>query len=72
MVSLTLRLPDEIHELVKARAETERRSTNAQILALLEVALDLRRASSIAPARSGKKSYQADFKKEPEPKKKRR
>jgi hypothetical protein len=64
VVSLTLRLPDEIHELVKARAETERRSTNAQIIAMLEAALGMRRAREIP---SGKKTYAPD----PRPSKKR-
>ncbi|HLU74353.1 MAG TPA: Arc family DNA-binding protein [Nonomuraea sp.] len=39
MMRITLRLPDDVHALVVARAETERRSLNSQIVHLLETAL---------------------------------
>lgn len=36
MKQLNVRLPDELHEALKALAETEHRSLNAQIIAMLE------------------------------------
>ncbi|MEV4098996.1 toxin-antitoxin system HicB family antitoxin [Nonomuraea sp. NPDC049649] len=39
MIRITLRLPDDVHARVVARAETERRSLNSQIVHLLEIAL---------------------------------
>lgn len=34
-VRLTLRLPPDLHELIRARADRERRSMNSEIVALL-------------------------------------
>ncbi|GAA3142536.1 hypothetical protein GCM10020001_076800 [Nonomuraea salmonea] len=39
MIRITLRLPENVHAQVVARAETERRSLNSQIVHLLEIAL---------------------------------
>jgi hypothetical protein len=36
MISLNLRLPEELHKAIKALANKERRSLNAQILFMLE------------------------------------
>lgn len=44
---ISVRLPDEIRELVQRRAEAEHRSLNAQIIALLEAGLGLKRASAL-------------------------
>ncbi|GAA5043221.1 putative HicB family RNase H-like nuclease [Thermocatellispora tengchongensis] len=40
MIRITLRLPDEVHARLIARAATDRRSLNSQIVHLLECALD--------------------------------
>ncbi|MEO3892541.1 Arc family DNA-binding protein [Nonomuraea sp. B5E05] len=39
MMRMTLRLADDVHARVAARAEAERRSLNSQIVHLLEIAL---------------------------------
>ncbi len=39
MIRMTLRLPDDVHARLIARAETDRRSLNSQIVHLLEIAL---------------------------------
>ena len=41
-IQMALRLPPELHSALKALAEHERRSLHAQILVLLEEALDAR------------------------------
>jgi predicted HicB family RNase H-like nuclease len=41
MKSILLRLPDELHARVKAKAEREHRSLNAHVLHLLERDVDL-------------------------------
>jgi predicted HicB family RNase H-like nuclease len=38
MVKLTLRIPDELHELIKHIAEAEDRSLNAELVHLLKQA----------------------------------
>lgn len=40
MIRFSLRLPDELHERLVARADADRRSVNNEILHLLEIALD--------------------------------
>jgi hypothetical protein len=42
MKQMNLRLPEDIYEQVKARAEAERRSIHAQLLWLIETALKSR------------------------------
>ncbi|MFC7258165.1 Arc family DNA-binding protein [Streptomyces lutosisoli] len=39
MIRFSLRIPDDLHERVTARAAADRRSLNSEILHLLEVAL---------------------------------
>jgi predicted HicB family RNase H-like nuclease len=39
IVRLMLRLPGTLHERIKVRAERERRSLNAELVHLLEVAM---------------------------------
>lgn len=69
---ISIRLPDELRELVERRATDEHRSLNAQIISLLELGLGMKRASSL-PLGTGRSTFRGpDFKKEPEPKKKRR
>jgi hypothetical protein len=55
---ISLRLPDELDELLRRRAKAEHRSLNAQIITILEGSLGLRRASAIQS--SGKKTYKPD------------
>lgn len=71
---ISIRLPDELRDLVERRATDEHRSLNAQIISLLELALGMKRASTLSsPPGSGRSTFRGtDFKKEPEPKKKRR
>jgi len=40
MKQLTLRLPDDLHAALKARAEAEHRSMHAELLHLLEQVLE--------------------------------
>ncbi|GGK57912.1 hypothetical protein Ppa06_16240 [Planomonospora parontospora subsp. parontospora] len=40
MVRFSLRIPDDLHDRIAARAGKDRRSVNSEILHLLEVALD--------------------------------
>ena len=58
MVRFSLRLPDDLHARLAARAEADRRSLNAEILVLLEVALaaakTARRHGGDAPELRGK------------------
>lgn len=42
-VHINLRLPEELHERLKRQAERDRRSLNAEILVLLERALEAKR-----------------------------
>lgn len=42
MKQLTLRLPDDLHSQLKSLAESERRSLHAEILRLIEEALENR------------------------------
>lgn len=44
MRSLNLRLPDDLHAMVKALADTDHRSMNGEIIALLEEAVRERNA----------------------------
>ncbi|MEV4806562.1 Arc family DNA-binding protein [Nonomuraea sp. NPDC049421] len=46
---MTLRLPENVHAQVAARAETERRSLNSQIVHLLETALTTDQAHGESP-----------------------
>ncbi|MEV4076632.1 Arc family DNA-binding protein [Nonomuraea fuscirosea] len=46
---ITLRLPDDVHDQVAARAQTERRSLNSQIVHLLETALATDEAHDESP-----------------------
>jgi plasmid stability protein len=39
MIRFSLRIPEDLHERVTARAATDRRSLNSEILHLLEIAL---------------------------------
>ncbi|MFI2672205.1 Arc family DNA-binding protein [Streptomyces albidoflavus] len=39
MVKLNLRLPDDLHALVRTQAAADRRSLNAEILHLIEIGL---------------------------------
>lgn len=61
---ISIRLPAELDELLRLRANAENRSINAQIITILESALGLKRASAIPSG--GKRTYQAD----PRPQKK--
>ncbi|WP_084966065.1 Arc family DNA-binding protein [Thermoactinospora rubra] len=56
MIRITLRLPDDLHALVTAAAERDRRSLNAEILYLLEKGLsdDGRSAPEAAPPSAGR------------------
>ncbi|MEO3792237.1 Arc family DNA-binding protein [Nonomuraea sp. B10E15] len=49
MTRITLRLPDDVHARLVARAETERRSLNSQIVHLLEIALTADEAHDESP-----------------------
>ncbi|MEV4806308.1 Arc family DNA-binding protein [Nonomuraea sp. NPDC049421] len=49
MIRITLRLPDDVHAQVAARAQTERRSLNSQIVHLLETALTADQAHDESP-----------------------
>lgn len=49
MIRITLRLPDDVHSRVAARAETERRSLNSQIVHLLETGLAADEAHDESP-----------------------
>jgi hypothetical protein len=49
MIRITLRLPDDVHARVAARAETERRSLNSQIVHLLEIGLAADEAHDESP-----------------------
>ncbi|MBG0824706.1 Arc family DNA-binding protein [Planomonospora sp. ID91781] len=40
MIRFSLRIPDDLHGRIAARADKDRRSVNSEILYLLEVALD--------------------------------
>ncbi|WP_329534245.1 Arc family DNA-binding protein [Streptomyces sp. NBC_01450] len=40
MIRFSLRIPEDLHERVIARAATDRRSLNSEILHLIEVALN--------------------------------
>lgn len=42
MKTVSVRLPDDIHDRIKATAELDRRSLNGEILWLLEQGLDAR------------------------------
>ncbi|WP_149827633.1 Arc family DNA-binding protein [Streptomyces tailanensis] len=39
MIRFSLRIPNDLHERVNARATTDRRSLNSEILHLIEIAL---------------------------------
>ncbi|MGW2701745.1 Arc family DNA-binding protein [Streptomyces sp. NPDC001340] len=58
MIRFSLRIPEDLHERVIARAATDRRSLNSEILHLIEVALsdvgagvESRGADRTSPAR---------------------
>lgn len=41
MIRLTLRLPEELHQQIEDRASLDHRSTNSEILHLLDAALNV-------------------------------
>jgi hypothetical protein len=49
MARFSLRIPDDLHERVAARAAADRRSLNSEILHLLEVALRTPAADAESP-----------------------
>jgi predicted HicB family RNase H-like nuclease len=49
MKHVNLRLPDDVHEAVKAAAEHDRRSLNSMLIVLIERALTADRPTSPPP-----------------------
>ena len=41
--NVNVRIPEELHALIKVSAETDRRSLNSQIIHLIEVGLNTRK-----------------------------
>ncbi|WP_306801457.1 Arc family DNA-binding protein [Streptomyces sp. T12] len=49
MIRFSLRMPEDLHEWVIARAATDRRSLNSEILHLIEIALSTTGADAGSP-----------------------
>jgi len=59
MATFTIRVPDEMHERIKAAADEDRRSMNSEIEWLLDAALTKRQILADADARGRREGEQA-------------
>ena len=56
MKAFTIRIPTDLHDQIEARAAISRRTKNAEIIHILETAIDEHVAQDLATARSGQRS----------------
>jgi len=56
MKAFTIRIPVDLHDQIEARAAISRRTKNAEIIHILETAIDEHVAQDISIARSGQRS----------------
>lgn len=56
MKAFTIRIPTDLHDQIEARAMINRRTKNAEIIHILETAIDEQVARDLATARSGPKA----------------
>ena len=56
MKAFTIRIPSDLHDQIEARAAINRRTKNAEIIHILETAIDEQVARDLATAKSGPKA----------------
>lgn len=56
MKAFTIRIPTDLHDQIEARAAVNRRTKNAEIVHILETAIDEAVARDLSIARSGQKA----------------
>lgn len=56
MKAFTIRIPTDLHDQIEARAAVNRRTKNAEIIHILETAIDEHVARDLVTAKSGLKA----------------